>query len=205
MDNSWLLRGMLLGLSIAAPVGPIGLLCIRRTLSDGNIAGLLSGLGAATADAVYGSIAGFGLTYIASFLVQQQMRLRLVGGIFLCYLGIRIFFSKPELTERQLRGRGWIGIYASTFLLTLTNPVTILSFTAVFAGMGLGSLSGDYAAAVTLVVGVFLGSVMWWLLVSTLVGIVRVRINDRILQWVNRLSGMTIATFGVVAIFNLAK
>src|SRR3990172_8990998 len=132
------LKGLLLGFSIAAPVGPIGVLCIRRTLAEGRTAGFASGLGAATADALYGSIAGFGLTIVSSFLIDQSHWLQLAGGIFLLYLGIKTFLAKSKETIETgsplEKSRGIIGNYASTFLLTLTNPLTILSFIAIFAG-----------------------------------------------------------------------
>lgn len=199
MTGNLLLRGLILGLSIAAPVGPIGVLCIRRTLSDGQIQGLISGLGAATADAIYGAIAGFGFTLVTSYLVQQQTWLRLIGGAFLCYLGIKTFFSQPEDSEMRERGRSWAGAYISTFVLTLTNPVTIISFAAIFAGVGLGSTDGDYRKALTLVLGVFLGSTLWWLLLSTMVGIFRKKFTMNSLGWLNRISGVIIVAFGVVS------
>ncbi len=200
MDPSFLLRGLVIGLSIAAPVGPIGVLCIRRTLADGRAAGLVSGLGAASADALYGCIAGFGLTFVSSFLVGQQTWLRLIGGLFLCYLGIRTLLARPA-DEAAPAGRGGLAAaYASTFVLTLTNPMTILSFIAIFSGLGLASAAGDYAAAGTLVLGVFLGSALWWLALSGGVGAFRSRLGPRSLLWVNRLSGVVITAFGVYAL-----
>ncbi len=195
-----LLRGLVIGLSIAAPVGPIGVLCMRRTLAEGRATGFASGLGAATADAVYGCIAGFGLTFVSTFLVGQQTWLRLVGGLFLCYLGIKTLLARPA-EEAAPAGRGGLAAaYASTFALTLTNPMTILSFVAIFSGLGLASAAGDYAAASTLVLGVFLGSALWWLALSGGVGMFRSRFNARSLLWVNRLSGVVITMFGLVAL-----
>jgi threonine/homoserine/homoserine lactone efflux protein len=200
MDLSILLRGGLIGLSIAAPVGPIGVLCIRRTLAEGRAAGLVSGLGAATADAIYGCIAGFGLTLISSLLVSQQAWLRLVGGLFLCYLGVRTLLARPAQNAAAAPGRGLASNYASTFFLTLTNPMTILSFAAIFAGMGLGQARGGYGAAALLVLGVFLGSAAWWLLLSGGVGALRARFPATGLVWVNRISGVIIVGFGCVAL-----
>ena len=147
MDTSLLLKGLLIGFSIAAPVGPIGVLCIRRTLVQGRAAGLVSGLGAASADAVYGSIAAFGLSFVSGLLISQQSWLKLIGGAFLCYLGIRTLLAQPAERAAAAGGMGLAGAYSSTFFLTLTNPTTILSFVAVFAGLGLASMGGDYAAA----------------------------------------------------------
>src|SRR5512147_1604480 len=128
MDTSLFFRGLVVGFSIAAPVGPIGVLCIRRTLANGRISGLVTGLGAATADGMYGCVAGFGLTFISGILIDQQMWLRLFGGLFLCYLGVKTLLSRPAEQEAKAAGTGLLGSYASTFLLTLTNPMTIISF-----------------------------------------------------------------------------
>jgi len=205
MDVSFLLRGIIIGFSIAAPVGPIGVLCIRRTLAEGRRAGLVSGLGAATADAVYGSIAGFGLTLISSILVSQQVWLRLIGGIFLCYLGVKTFLAKPAVEAALAKGSGWIGAYASTFFLTLTNPMTILSFATIFAGLGIVSVDGSYVAAGVLVFGVFLGSALWWLLLCSGISWFSTKFNLRGLRWVNQIAGVLIMAFGLVALFSLYR
>jgi threonine/homoserine/homoserine lactone efflux protein len=200
MDPSFLLRGVAIGFSIAAPVGPIGVLCIRRTLAQGRLCGFASGLGAATADAVYGCIAGFGLTAVSNLLVSQQTWFRLIGGLFLCYLGGKNFFDKPVEKPASSSGGALTGAYASTFVLTLTNPMTILSFAAVFAGLGLGGGTTDYAGAAWLVLGVFLGSGLWWLLLSGGVGLIREKLTNEHLRWVNRISGIVIAGFGLLAL-----
>lgn len=203
MDATLLLKGLLIGFSIAAPVGPIGALCIRRTLANGRAAGLVSGLGAATADAMYGCIAGFGLTFISSLLMSQQLWLKLIGGAFLCYLGIRTLLARPAAQAANASGVGLFGAYASTFFLTLTNPTTILSFLAVFAGLGLASAAGNYGAAALLVLGVFIGSALWWLLLSGGVALLRARITPAALVWVNCVSGLIILAFGVGALASL--
>jgi threonine/homoserine/homoserine lactone efflux protein len=198
-----ILKGLIIGFSIAAPVGPIGVLCIRRTLADGRAAGLVSGLGAATADAIYGCIAGFGLTFISSVLISQQPWLRLIGGAFLCYLGVKTLLARPAEQAALAEGNGLLGAYASTFLLTLTNPLTILSFVAIFAGLGAAGAGGNYIAATMLVCGVFIGSALWWLILSGGVSIFRSRFDGRALRWVNRISGIIIAAFGVLALVGL--
>jgi threonine/homoserine/homoserine lactone efflux protein len=195
------LRGLLIGVSIAAPVGPIGLLCIRRTLADGRRVGFVSGLGAASADAFYGAVAGFGLTVVSGALVHGQLPLRLVGGAFLCYLGVRTFLTRPAGTTVAVAGRrGLLGAYLSTLGLTLTNPSTILSFAAIFAGLGLGSAGSDYASAGALVAGVFIGSALWWLILSGTAGAIRGRLTPSGLQWVNRLSGVLLGGIGIAAL-----
>jgi threonine/homoserine/homoserine lactone efflux protein len=203
IDISFLFRGIAIGFSIAAPVGPIGVLCIRRTLAEGRAFGLASGLGAATADATYGFVAGFGLTFVSGFLVGQQAWLRLIGGVFLCYLGIRTLFTAPAAGAASATGNGLVGAYASTFFLTLTNPLTILSFAAIFAGLGLANSSGNYVSASILVLGVFIGSALWWLFLSGGVGLFRDRFTARGLRWVNRISGIIITCLGVLALLSL--
>src|SRR5215203_5768530 len=152
-----LLKGMIIGFAIAAPVGPIGVLCIRRTLAEGRTSGFVSGLGAATADAAYGSVAALGLTFVTGLLIGAETWLRLLGGVFLVFLGVRTFLSRPSERPAAARKRHLPGAYASTFVLTLANPATILSFAAIFAGLGAGSVGGDALPAVLLVPGVFLG------------------------------------------------
>lgn len=205
MDPTFFLRGLLIGFSIAAPVGPIGVLCIRRTLAEGRAYGFVSGLGAAAADSTYGFIAGFGLTFISTFLVSQGVWLRLIGGLFLVYLGLRTFISKPASASGEgERGRlALTGAFASTFVLTLTNPATILSFAIVFAGLGLATGGSDYLAAVLLVLGVFVGSAAWWLLLSGGVSLLRSKFDLKALIWVNRISGILIMIFGAVSLFSL--
>jgi threonine/homoserine/homoserine lactone efflux protein len=196
------LRGFLIGISIAAPVGPIGVLCIRRTLAEGRLSGFVSGLGAASADAIYGMIAGFGLTFISGFLVAQQRWLSLFGGFFLCYLGIRTFLSPPAQTAAPAKTKGLLGNYISIFFLTLTNPITILSFGAIFAGLGLAENAGDYTSAGLLVLGVFSGSALWWLMLSLGVSLFRQRVTSQWMLWINRFSGGIVFAFGIAALVN---
>lgn len=209
MDLSFLFRGVAIGLSIAAPVGPIGVLCIRRTLAEGRLVGLVSGLGAATADTAYGLIGGLGLTFVSSLLIGQQTWLRLAGGLFLCILGIRTLLARarPAGPAEPVAGRGasLVAAYGSTLFLTLTNPITILFFVGIFAGLGLAGTGGDYGAALSLVLGVFIGSALWWLTLSTVVSLFRARFTPRAMVWVNRLSGIVIVAFGLAALLGLAS
>lgn len=200
MDVGFLAKGLLIGFSIAAPVGPIGVLCIRRTLAQGRTVGLLSGLGAATADATYGSVAAFGLVFISDLLVGQQVWFRLVGGLFLLYLGVRTLLARPAENEPTARVSGLLGAYASTLFLTLTNPATILSFAAIFAGLGLGATDSDNASSALLVLGVFTGSAFWWFLLSWGVSLLRSRISVRGLRRVNYISGGIMLAFGLLAL-----
>jgi threonine/homoserine/homoserine lactone efflux protein len=203
MDVSFFVKGLVIGFSIAAPVGPIGVLCIQRTLAEGRASGLVSGLGAATADGIYGCIAGFGLTFVSNVLIGHQVWLRLIGGAFLCYLGLKTFLARPAEEAASAKGGGLAGAYVSTFFLTLTNPMTILAFAAIFAGLGLGATEGNYVSAVLLVCGVFLGSALWWLMLSGGVGLLRTRFTLHGLRWVNRIAGLIITGFGLVVLLSM--
>ena len=205
MDTSFFIRGLLIGLSIAATVGPMSVLCIQRTLNKGQLYGLVSGLGIATADAVYGSIAAFGLTLITNFLIMEQIWIRLIGGIFLIYLGIKTMLSKPPDTAATLtmHSNGYPGAYASTFLLTLTNPLTILSFAAIFAGIGVGSASKSFLSAAIVVLGVFSGSTLWWIILTGIISLLRKKMDAQWLLWINRISGAIITLFGIGALLSL--
>ncbi len=200
MDLTFLFRGFIIGFAIAAPVGPIGLLCIQRTLNQGRLIGLVSGLGAATADAFYGAVAAFGLTLIATFLVEQQFWLALVGGLFLTYLGVRTLLAAPATEAAHAEASGVAGAYSSTFVLTLTNPLTILSFAAILAGAGLATDGGDALSATVMVTGVFLGSAAWWLLLSFGVSLLRGFVTPRVMRWVNYGAGAVLVAFGVLAL-----
>jgi len=198
------IRGLLIGLAIAAPVGPIGVLCIRRTLAEGRLTGLVSGLGAATADAIYGIIAGFGLTFISGILIAQKSWFSLIGGIFLCILGVRTFISKPRGVDDHNDSIGLAGSYLSVFILTLTNPVTILSFAAIFSGLGMAEENRGYTSALLVVSGVFIGSAAWWLFLSYGVDLFRKRVTTDWMRWINWISGSVLFIFGILALASLA-
>jgi len=196
-----ILKGSVLGFSIAAPVGPIGVLCIRRTLANGFRSGLVSGLGAATADAIYGTIAAAGLTLVADFLVRQQLWLGLLGGGFLVYLGIKTLYATPQPEENASGKDSPRGNYFSTLLLTLSNPMTIFMFAAIFGGMSVQTGSTYRFNAFLLVLGVFSGSALWWLSLSAAVSLLREKVNARLMVWVNRLAGAVITGFGAFVLY----
>ncbi len=199
MPLEFFIKGFAIGLAIAAPVGPIGVLCIRRSLAEGRRVGLATGLGAATADAAYGCIAAFGLTAFSGFLVAQRVWLGLIGGAFLCCLGVRTLTSKPPERAPQPQVSSLASAYFSTVILTLTNPMTILSFAAVFMGLGL-TAAPDYLAAAAVVVGVFSGSTSWWVLLSSGVAMLRSHITPRWMQGINAVSGIVLLAFGIYAV-----
>ncbi len=195
MDRFLLVKGIILGFSIAAPVGPIAILCTQRTLAQGRTAGFVSGLGAATADAVYGLIAALGVSFLTQALIDQQAWLRLFGGLFLTALGTRLFFKAPasgEGTREPAGGTGLLVMYSTTFILTISNPMTIIAFSAVFTG--LGAVKGS---ALVLVTGIFLGSSLVWLILALGAGFFKGRITPKAMTWINRLAGATIVCFGV--------
>jgi threonine/homoserine/homoserine lactone efflux protein len=199
MDLAFLARGVAVGFTVAAAVGPISLLTIRRTLAHGRVYGLVSGLGVALADASYGGIAAFGLTAVTSVLVGARAALGLIGGGFLVWLAIRTMRARPaesavETDDRPGRAAAFLSIYG----LTMTNPMTILSFAGIFAGLGLAGRGGTEAALLT--IGVFLGSSLWWIGLTAVVGRLRSRVTPGTLVWVNRLSGAVLLVFGCVAI-----
>jgi threonine/homoserine/homoserine lactone efflux protein len=205
MEINFFVKGIILGFSIAAPVGPIGVLCVRKTLQYGRLSGFFSGLGAAAADTVYGVIAAFGLTLISNFLLAGQFWLKLIGGAFLLYLGLKTFLSKPAEKSKPISHKTLLGDFVSTFFLTITNPMTILSYVAVFAGLGLSEIAGDYASASLLVLGVFLGSTLWWLILSEGVTLFRKKISQKVMTWVNRAAGIIIMAFGTAALVSIIQ
>jgi threonine/homoserine/homoserine lactone efflux protein len=205
MDVTLFIRGLVLGLSIAAIVGPMSILCMRRTLVQGQLTGLLTGVGIASADGIYATIAAFGLTAISNALIEQRRWMELIGGAFLCYLGVRIARSRPAReAAAAVQPRGLLGAYASALVLTLANPMTILSFTAIFAGLGLARATG-HASGIALVSGVLLGSLAWWLFLTTAVRAVRGRLTETLLQRVNWLSGGVLTVFGALAVVSAVK
>jgi len=191
------LKGLAVGFSIAAPVGPIGLLCIRRTIIGGWRLGLATGMGAATADMVYGIVAAAGLTAVTELLVGARQPLQFAGGTAMIWLGLAVLRAETPKDRAGAISAGLAAAYATTFLLTLANPATIVSFAAVMAGLGAMSASGQTGA---LVAGVFLGSALWWLGLSTAVSLVRHRLPEAVLVWINRASGAAIMIFGMVAL-----
>ena len=199
-------KAFVIGLSIAAPVGPIGVLCIRRTLVFGRRIGFVSGLGAATADAFYGAVAAFGLTVLFRFFVQNARPLHLIGGVLLLLIGLRTMLARRDVSvsaDGPARSAGLLPAYASTLFLTITNPMTIISFAAIFAVIApAGGL--NYGSAAVTVAGVFLGSAAWWLVLSTGVGALRRASGASVLVWVSRISGGIIAGFGAAQLVERA-
>ena len=204
LADIWLLlKGAGIGFAVAAPVGPIGMLCIRTTLERGRVAGFAAGLGAAVADAIYGTIGVLGVTAISGYIEAQRFWLELGGGIFVIGFGIHLWVTKPNVGNGndEIPVSLWAD-FMKTLVLTLANPSTILTFMAIFAGVP-GAAASSMAAVPVIVLGVLLGSAAWWLFLSQGVGFIRHKISDRALQWMNWAAGALLVAFGIYTLGHL--
>jgi threonine/homoserine/homoserine lactone efflux protein len=203
----YLLKGLGCGFAIAAPVGPVGVICVRRTLVNGRRAGLVAGLGAAVADMLYGAIAAFSLTLVSDWLIRHEHPIRLVGGLLLVFFGIRILRriaagpSDAALTVYEPFRPGQT--FGSTFVLTATNPITIVAFLGIFAAVGIGNIGDSIWYRLGLVAGVFAGSCLWWLAIAIGAGHVRRFLTHGGMGWVNRISGALMVAFGAYALISV--
>lgn len=196
------LKGLIIGVIVAAPVGPVGVLCVRRTLTHGRMTGFISGIGAASADVIFGAIAGFGLTAVTQFLLENRFWIQLVGSLLLFFLGYQAFRSKPPQSTNGNNNKSMLSAFTSTFLLTLTNPLTVFSFMGIFAVVGVDE-TYNMISALILVAGVFLGSVVWWLSISMGISLFRHRFKLQSLVWINRISGFLLIGFGILIVLDL--
>jgi threonine/homoserine/homoserine lactone efflux protein len=200
-----LLRGVLAGLAIAIPVGPVNILCISRTIAGGRVAGLISGLGAATADTLYGAIAGFSISLVINFLIREKFWIRLVGGALLVGIGLVYWFARPKsLKEAEEEKESAHSAYMTTLLLTLTNPTTVLSYMAVLAALRLGQ-PRPWTMTLFLVLGIFCGSMIWWIVLAAIAGYFRDRFTDKAVVWMNRIAAFSIAGFGILTMLIARK
>jgi threonine/homoserine/homoserine lactone efflux protein len=204
VSGALFLKGLAFGFVLAATVGPMWILCFRRTLAAGALAGFVSGMGIAVADALYGAIAAFGLTAISGLLLSYSFWVGLVGAAFLVYLGIKALIGAPPAASPDEKTTGLVKAFLSTLGLTLTNPPTILAFVAIFAGLGLAS-SADYGAASLIVLGVFLGSAAWWIVLSAAAARLRERIGPRLARAINIVSGVSILGFAAWQLAELLR
>jgi threonine/homoserine/homoserine lactone efflux protein len=202
MELLFFLKGLVIGFAMAVPIGPLGVMCVRKTLAEGHSRGLIIGLGAATVDSLYGSIGAFGLTFVSDVIAGQNFWLRLVGGGLLMFLGMRTFRAKGKDSIIPFANKGLLGSYISAFILALTNPVTIFAFFAVFAAFGLGHQLSLISASV-LVLGVFVGTCLWFLTLSYVATVFRKKLDSVGLILVNKISGVLLILSGVAAIASL--
>jgi len=198
----YLIKGIIVGFSLAAPVGPIGVLCIRRTIAHGSKRGLIVGLSAATADMLYGIVAAFGVTLVSNFISDHQYWIRLVGGIVLLVLGYRTFRTTPSTDTEDNVENGHTRLVLSTFILTVTNPMTMFAFAAVFAGIGVENALSSHWSASLLVAGVFLGSLLWFTLLTMLVHFFKEKVSKNGIILVNKIAGSILMLFGVLALWS---
>jgi threonine/homoserine/homoserine lactone efflux protein len=198
-------KGLIFGFILAATVGPMWLLCFRRTIASGALVGFVSGMGIATADGIYGAVAAFGLTAVSGFLLGHRFWIGLIGAAFLIYLGVKSLVAQPENLQQEEADRtGLAKAFLSTLGLTLANPPTILAFAAVFAGLGLVS-TGDYTAAAWIVLGVFLGSAAWWIILAAGGSRLRGHLDRRFARGINIVSGITILAFALWQVIELFR
>jgi threonine/homoserine/homoserine lactone efflux protein len=193
-----LVRGTVCGVIIAAPVGPVNVLCVQRTIAGGWRSGVVSGFGSALADTIYGAIAAFSISFVIAFLVREQSSIRLFGGIVLIGIGIWYYFRRPWPLQAE-RAKTEHADWLSTFLLTLTNPTTVLSFLAVLAVLGLGR-QRQWFPTLLIVLGIFCGSMLWWFVLAGITNRLRNRFDDRALLWMNRIGGLAIGLFGLITL-----
>jgi len=193
------LKALLLGFSVAIPVGPVGLLCIRTTLMQGVLAGIVAGLGAAVADLCYAAVAGFGFAAISEFLVGYKTVIGIVGGLFLVFLGFSFLRRPPQLSPALPEtAHSYWGTFLSTFGLTVANPITMLTFFGVFSVLRV--VSGGTLTRVCVVVGIFCGALIWWLLLALLIWLVKGKLSVRIVLWANAIAGVLVVGFGAYVV-----
>ncbi|TAJ12692.1 LysE family translocator [Marinilabiliaceae bacterium JC017] len=201
MHLHYITDGILIGISASVPLGPIGVLCIQRTLNKGRWSGFISGLGAAFSDTIYAIIAGFSLSFIVSFIEEQILWIQIIGAIILIGLGLKIFYTNPaiQLRKQRKRNSNLLQDFVSTFLLTITNPLAIFLFIAFFASFGVVKSEVSLLRQLVLILGVFTGASFWWFVLSSLVNLFRKKINLRRLWWINKIAGAAIVSLVVIA------
>jgi len=204
LEIEYLIKGIMLGLVVTAPLGPLGIMCIQRTINRGVLSGLVTGVASAFGDIMYALVAGFGLSVIAHFLNEYQLVIRVVGGVIVSFLGVRIYFSNPikQFRQQKVQKQNYVSDFISGLLLTITNPVVIVVFGAAFASFGLDKGDSVRNVIVT-IIGVFVGAIGWWISLTALVNIFRDKINLRKLWWINKITGVFVLLFGVIIIVSI--
>ena len=205
MELQFLIKGIIVGLVVSIPLGPMGVLCVQRTLNKGKSSGFSSGMGIATADAIFALIAGLGISFIIHFLSEQQLIIKIIGGVIIAFIGLKIFITNPvkQLKKHRREGKTLFEDFISILFMTLSNPFTVFLYIAVFAGLNLQDVSTGYSSALLVVTGVFVGASISWFTISTVINHFRAKIRLRKLMLINRIAGITIILFGVFAICSL--
>jgi len=205
MEFQFIIKGIIIGLLVSTPIGPMGVLCVQRTLNKGKSSGFSSGMGIATADAIFALIAGLGISFIIHFLSEQQLIIKIIGGVVIAFIGLKIFITNPvkQLKKHRREGKTLFEDFISILFMALSNPFTVFLYIAIFAGLNLHDVSTGYSSALLVVTGVFVGASISWFTISTVVNYFRAKIRLRKLMWINRIAGLTIILFGVFAICSL--
>ncbi len=201
MQLKYLIDGIIIGLSASVPLGPIGVLCLQRTLNKGRLSGFFSGLGAAFSDTIYAIVAGFSLSFIVQFIEKQMLYIQIVGAAILIFLGVRIFLSNPAIQLRkQKKSKGTLfQDFISTFLITISNPLAIFLFIAFFAGFGVVQPGEEPGSHLFLITGVFLGASAWWFTLTSIINLFKSKVNLRRLWWLNKIAGASIVILVIIA------
>lgn len=201
------IKGIMVGLLASIPLGPIGIICIQRTVNKGKLSGFLSGIGAASADTIFATIAGFSLTFIIGYIEEKQVVFQAIGGLVILLLGIKIFYTNPikQLRRHKRKKNNLLEDYLSVLLLTITNPLAIFLFVALFASLGIVSDDMGITAPLLTVSGVFIGAIIWWYTLTTLVSIYRSKFRLKQLWWINKISGALIFTLGSTALLGTIR
>jgi len=197
------LKGVGVGLAVAVPFGPISVLCLRQTIMKGRLAGLAGGLGVALADGFYALLAALGFLLLAEYLGALDFWLRLFAGLFILWIAVTIAKSRPPEKSPPVKNRTLAANFIATFLLTLANPTTILTFVALFSGTGLAAGTGEKGAGLILTLGAFSGSLAWWIFLTEVAARLRHRVARKQLVWINRIAGFLLAIFGITILFQL--
>jgi len=207
MIATLLVKGVIVGLLASIPLGPIGVICIQRTVNKGKLSGFLSGLGAATADTIFAAIAGFSLTFVISYIEEKQFIFQAIGGLIVFLLGIKIFYTNPvrQLRRHKRKQNNLVEDYFSVLAVTITNPLAVFLFIALFASLGVVADSSNWTHSLITTSGVFLGAALWWYILTSLVNAFRTKFRLKQLWWINKVSGAAIFTLGAIAIIGLIR
>ncbi len=205
MGVEFLIKGLIVGFLASIPLGPVGVLCIQRTINKGRYSGLISGMGAATVDMFFALVAALGLTYIINFIEEKQFFIQLIGGGVLIFLGTKIFNTNPikQIRKHRRRKNKLIEDYLSVFFLTLSNPLAVFLFIAAFAGIGMVTSNDSSLKSSLIILGVFLGATLWWLTLTFLIDFFRKHFRLKQLWWINKIAGVLIIVFGVAAMLSV--
>ena len=198
-----LVKGIIVGLLASIPLGPVGVICIQRTINKGKLSGFISGLGAATADTIFATIAGFSITFVINFIEEKQFFFQVIGGVIVMILGVSIFYTNPirQLKRHRKNKSSMLEDYLSVLFITITNPLAVFLFIGLFASLRIVSTVGNGLYVGILLSGVFLGAATWWFVLSTIINRFRARFRLKQLWYINKISGGAIFILGLIAAF----